>query len=666
MSVLRTQTQRRQVAFTAKAISNNDYYGRERIGRILLHIAPPVMLAQLIQALYNIVDSFFVGKYSDDALTALSAIYPLQLIIIAFAVGTGVGVNTYMARKYARNSPADAENAAGTGMVLAVVTWALTAAVSLLLMRPYVMTSATSPAAVEYAVTYGNIVSVGSLGLFLEGNWTKVHQARGNMRRPMIAQVVGALTNIVLDPLLIFGKGFFPEMGVAGAAIATVIGQFAAAIIVLSGAACRPPKLSRLPHYIRRIYFFGYSSILMQALYTFYILALNIILARFSDSAVTVLGLYYKLQSFFFIPLFGLQTCIVPVLSYNYATADYKRCRRTMNDSFLIAAVFMVLGIVGFVFFPSQLISLFSDNAEVHRIGAKAFPIIGSAFVSCVFSLIMPTFFQAVGMGGRSAFLALFRQMICLVPSFWALSFIGLDYTWLAFPIAETVSGAVGLIMYAAVLRKWKAQPAESEKVQTAVIKPSHKGAVITIAREHGSSGKQIGKLVAERLGIPYYYKEMTALAAQESGLDREFISDINRNSPSLMHDLYLSTHVVQQAVAAQDKIIRKIADNGSCVIVGRSADYVLRDYPDLVRVFIYAPKELRIKRIMQEYGDDEQTAEKNIRRSDSARAAYYHNISGHAWGSRRNYDLMIDSSAGLDCCADMICSFVKARSNQK
>ncbi len=645
-------------------VLQNDWYGREKISKILLKVAPPVMLAQLIQALYNIVDSFFVGMYSNDALTALSVIYPMQLVIIALAVGTGVGVNTYMARKYAQERPKDAEAAAGCGTVLALVSWALFAALSLIFMRPYVKTSATSPEAVEYAVIYGNIVCAGSIGVFLEGNWTKVHQARGNMRRPMIAQITGALTNIILDPILIFGIGPAPEMGVAGAAAATVIGQICAAVIVSVGAVCKPPELRHMRRFINRIYFFGYSSILMQLLYTVYILALNIILAGFSDAAVTVLGLYYKLQSFFFIPLFGLQTCIVPVLSFNFAKGDGQRCRQTMNLSFLISSVFMLLGIVCFVFFPVPMIRLFSDSSQVIEIGKIAFPIIGAGFVSAVFGIIMPTFFQAIGKGAQSTFLSLLRQIFCLIPIFWAFSLVGLNCTWLAFPLSETISGVAGLVMYRAELKKWSKHSEGKKSPSDAVLRPSRPGVIITIAREHGSSGKQIGKVVAERLGIPFYYKEMTALAAEESGLDREFISDINANSPKILHDLYLSTHVVQQAVAAQDRIIRRIAENGSCVIVGRSADYVLRDHPDLFRVFVYAPKDFRIKRLGKVYGDDPETAEKNIRRSDGARAAYYRNISGWVWGERENYDLMISSEIGIESSADIICKYAAAKEN--
>lgn len=435
--------------------SESEFFGTERVGKILLKIAPPVMLAQLIQALYNIVDSFFVGKYSDDALTALTVIFPLQLVIIAFAVGTGVGVNTYMASKYALSREDAARKAAGTGTVLAVITWAVFAILSAIFMRHYVTSSANVPTAIEYAVTYGRIVCIGSLGAFLEGNWTKVHQAHGNMKLPMAAQIIGALVNIIFDPLLIFGIGIFPEMGVAGAAFATVLGQIVSAAITGVGGLCKPPNRKEMPHYVRRIYWYGYSSIMMQALYTVYIVALNMILAGFSDAAVTVLGLYYKMQSFFFIPLFGLQTCIVPILSYNYTKGNYARCKRTMRDAFLICMGFMSVGIICFLFLPEQIIGLFSQNAEVHSIGKIAFPIIGTSFISAVFSLIMPVFFQAIGMGKTSLLLSLTRQIFCLLPSFWLFSLIGLNYAWLAFPVSETLAGGIGLLLYYKQFRKW-------------------------------------------------------------------------------------------------------------------------------------------------------------------------------------------------------------------
>lgn len=431
-------------------------FGTENIGRLLLRIAPPVMAAQLIQALYNIVDSFFVGSYSQSGLTALSVIFPIQFIIPSLAIGTGIGVNTYMARMYATGKKEQADAAAGAGTVLTLFHWLLFSLLILLLLGPYVRLSARAESVINDSMTYGLIVCLAAPGIFLESVWTKIHQARGNMKRPMLAQIVGTITNIVLDPVLIWGLGPFPEMGIAGAAIATVAGQSLAAVTVAPGALRKPPVGRQFFTYARHIYRFGYPYILMQSTATVYIIVLNIILARFSDAAVTVLGLYYKYQSFFFIPLLALQTCIVPILSYNYAQKSYARLRLVIRYAIFISAVFMILGIICFCFFPVQLIEVFSHEPEVIEIGRPAFIIIGLSFISAVFSFIMPVFFQAIGASVTSTLLSLTRQIFCLMPIFFLLSLISLDYVWWAFPLSETIAGAIGVVMYFRQTGYWK------------------------------------------------------------------------------------------------------------------------------------------------------------------------------------------------------------------
>lgn len=431
-------------------------FEEKNIWKVLFKVAPPVMLAQLILAMYNIVDSYFVGKYSGSGLTALSVIFPIQLIITAVAVGTGVGVNTNMSGCYAQNREERAHETAGVGSMLAFISWLMFAVISTVFMRAYVKTSAGSQEVVEYAVIYGKIVCIGSISLFMDGIWTKVHQAGGNMKRPMIAQILGALTNIVLDHVLIFGMGPVPEMGVAGAAYATVAGQTVAAAVTFYKGFYKIPPKEKILGYIKQIYSLGFPSIFMQILYTVYIVALNIILAGFSDSAVTVLGLYYKLQSFFFIPLIGLETCIVPLISYAYAQRDYGRCKGIMTDSFIFAGSFMIVGIICFEFIPAQLIQIFSSETAVIEIGVTAFRIIGLSFIPAVFSLLTPVFFQAIGGAIPSIILSLTRQIFCLIPIFWLMSKIGLNYTWIAFPAAEIITGGVGIFLYIRQLKKWK------------------------------------------------------------------------------------------------------------------------------------------------------------------------------------------------------------------
>lgn len=542
-------------------MGQTDLFGTEKISKILLKLAPPVMLAQLIQALYNIIDSLFVGRYSDSGLTALSIIYPLQLLMIALAVGTGVGINTVMAA------------------------------------------------------------------------------------------------------LIVMKKGFR-----------------------------KSPRRQVYPHHIAKIFQLGIPNILMQSAYTFYILGLNLILATFSDQAVTALGLYYKWQTFFFIPLGAMQTCIVPVISYNYAARNIERCKKTLSASIIFGMSLMALGTLCFVCIPSQMLRVFTSDELVIAIGRVGFRFVGISFLPMVTSLIFPVFFQAVGSSLKSSLLTVIRTVVLFVPLAYLFSRFGLNWFWLTYPVTEVITSLTGAYFYRQFLNKDYVRETEASggknitdvtaatHISAAItgadstgshdnidnldnpdiaLKPSKPGVIITIAREHGSSGKQIGKCVANALGIPFYYKEMITLAAKESGLNREFISDIHKNSPDIMRDLYLSSNAVQYAIKAQDAIIREIAENGSCVIVGRAADYILKDYDNVVRIFIHAPQDYRIQRVMDVYGDTPKEARVNIERSDKARASYYEHISGTHWGDARNYELTVDSSDGVEKTAQFIVRYI-------
>ena len=424
------------------------FFGKEKIGKVLLKLAPPVMLAQLIQALYNIVDSLFVGRYSDAGLTALSIVYPLQLLMIALAVGAGVGLNTVMAAKLALGKREEADEYAGVGSPLALAMWLIFAAVCWLIMPFYASISTGSAEIAADVVSYGRIVCVFSIGLFLESMWTKVLQANGDMRTPMIAQIVGALFNIALDPLLIFGMWGIPEMGISGAAIATVVGQVAAALIVLKKDIRRSPSIRVYPRRIAKILALGLPNILMQSAYTFYILGLNLILSTFSDQAVTALGLYYKWQTFFFIPLGAMQTCIVPVISFNYAARDIARCSQTLRDSIIFGMALMALGTVCFLAIPGPMLRVFTSDEQVIEIGTVGFRFVGVSFIPLVTSLIFPVFFQAVGSGVKSSLLTVLRTVVLFVPLGYAFSRFGLTWFWLTFPVTETVVTIVGFIFY--------------------------------------------------------------------------------------------------------------------------------------------------------------------------------------------------------------------------
>ena len=435
-------------------MEQTDLFGTEKISKILLKLAPPVMLAQLIQALYNIIDSLFVGRYSDSGLTALSIIYPLQLLMIALAVGTGVGINTVMAAKLGIGNEKEADEYAGVGTPLAGFMWLLFAVICWFAMPFYAKMSTNSEVIIHDVIVYGRIVCVFSFGLFLESIWTKVLQSCGDMKTPMTAQIIGAITNIVLDPLLIFGMFGFPKMGIAGAAVATETGQIMAALIVMKKGFRKSPRRQVYPHHIAKIFQLGIPNILMQSAYTFYILGLNLILATFSDQAVTALGLYYKWQTFFFIPLGAMQTCIVPVISYNYAAKDIKRCRLVLKDSLIMGECLMFLGTLCFEFLPGQMLAVFSGDSEVIEIVKNGFHYIGISFIFMVTSLIFPVFFQAIGYAVKSSVLTIVRTVLFFVPLGYIFSRFGLQYFWLTFPVTELLTSVIGVGFYRNFLKR--------------------------------------------------------------------------------------------------------------------------------------------------------------------------------------------------------------------
>ena len=297
-------------------------------------------------------------------------------------------------------------------------------------------------------IVYGRIVCVFSFGLFLESVWTKVLQAGGDMKTPMVAQILGAITNIIFDPLLIFGLFGLPEMGIAGAAAATVTGQIVAALVVMKKGLRRPPVLSKYAAHIRTIFRLGLPNMLMQSAYTFYIFGLNLILSGFSDQAVTALGLYYKWLTFFFIPPGAMQTCIVPIISYNYAARRIDRCRETLAAALRFGLILMAVGTLCFELIPAPMLRVFTSDERVVAIGAHGFRFIGVSFLGMAASLICPVFFQALGFGVKSSLLTVVRTVCLFVPLGWLFSRFGLEWFWLTFPVTEAITALVGFVFY--------------------------------------------------------------------------------------------------------------------------------------------------------------------------------------------------------------------------
>lgn len=411
------------------------------ISKLLLKLSPPVMFALLIQSAYNIVDSFFVSKYSSEGFAALAIIFPIQLLMTALSTGTGTGLNILISRMDGDGDTTYQNDTVISGLFLGVLNYLLFAAVGMFFLNGYFGISSDNGIVQTQGIIYSRIVFLCSFGLFIEAICTKLLQAKGNMFVPMVAQVIGAIINIILDPILIFGLLGSPELGIAGAAIATIIGQIAAMGITV-WAVCKTYTLNgkiRLQRCIQ-IYKNGLPSITMQSLYTLYIVGLNMILKQFTEDAVTVLGIYYKLQTFFFIPLMGLQQVIVPIISFNYGAKNEERVKKTLAYSIGISTVVMSVSTLVFWLFPNELISIFSTSKAINDIGAIALRFISISFIPAGFAMMFTVYFQGVDRGKSSIFITVLRQIILLVPLAWIFHFAGLNYVWLTFPVTEIVA----------------------------------------------------------------------------------------------------------------------------------------------------------------------------------------------------------------------------------
>lgn len=433
------------------------FYGTESIGKVLLKIAPPVMLALLIQALYNIVDSYFVAQVSQNALTAVSLAFPIQNLLVAFGVGTGVGVSSLISRRLGERDQEAADNAATHGIILSAITYVAFAVFGAIVARPFTALYTQDAEVLSMGTTYITIVTVASFGFFFAAVIEKMLQATGNMVMPMIIQLVGAVANIIFDPILIFNF----NMGVAGAAYATVGGQILSMIVGLcilffgNHAIALEFKGFRFHgKTIKDIYVVGLPSIVMNAIGTLMTMAINGILAGFSAVAVNVFGVYFKLQSFVFMPVFGLTQGLMPIMGYNYGARNKKRVTGAVKIGCVIALIIEIAGLIVFEICPGTLISIFNATPELHEIGDSALRIIAIHFPMAAIGITLSTLFQATGHGMYSLVQSVMRQLVVLVPAAWLLSKISLGAVWFCFPISEFISLIVTVVFFVILYNK--------------------------------------------------------------------------------------------------------------------------------------------------------------------------------------------------------------------
>ena len=430
--------------------------------KLLLSMAVPMMLSMMVQALYNVVDSIFVSRISEDALTAVSLAFPVQNLLIALGVGTGVGINALLSKSLGEKNQKLANKTAHNGILLMVLSAIVCALFGIFGSHWFFTTQTDNPVLIDYGTKYLSIVMTFSFGIFGQLMMERLLQSTGRTTLSMYTQLVGAVTNLILDPILIFGWFGLPAMGITGAAVATVTGQILSAIFGVWLNIKKNPdiKLSLkelVPDVkvIRKIYSVGVPSIIMGSIGSVMTYGINWILMGFSSTATAVFGVYFKLQSFIFMPVFGLNNGMVPIIAYNFGAKNKERMIRTMKLAVLYAVLIMFVGFLVMQIFPAQLFGMFEASEEMLAIGIPALRLISISFLFAGFCIIAGSTFQALGDGMLSMIISIARQLVVLLPAAYLLSLTGkLNLIWLAFPIAEVASVVLSAIFLYKIYHK--------------------------------------------------------------------------------------------------------------------------------------------------------------------------------------------------------------------
>ena len=632
------------------------------IKKLFWKMGLPMIISMVLQALYNVVDSVFVtnmesvGAIANQALTIA---FPIQILIIAIGVGTGVGLNTLLSKSLGEKDTEKVNKVAGNGIFLGACIYIIFLLFGIFGSRWFISLFAKNNSEViSMGTTYLQICCCLSLGSIVYTIYEILLQSTGKTMLSTIAQISGAITNIILDYIFIYPL----NMGVAGAAWATIIGQFVSLILAMSFHYTMNKEINGNIKYIKpifglikEIYKIGISAALMQTLLSVMMAGMNAILGT-SQADPTILvgsfGIYYKIQQIALFSAFGLSNTIISILSFNYGMKNKDRIDDCIKygiiDTFTVTLIISLL----FELFAHPLASLFGlsggSTKEIIEICALSLRIASIGYIFMGFSVAVQGILQSLGYALKPLIISLLRLVIFVFPIayLFTLSENVSSIVWRTFPIAEVLTAIISML----ILKK-----SYREKIKVLEEGPISKKLIISISREHGTNGKEIARLVANKLNIKFFDKE----EIKEYALSHSLVSSENDDE---MYNYYLSLDANKDAIIKQAETIKEIAKNNNCVIVGRASDYILKDNPNLIKVFLYAPLEYRINKVRQIYKDNYKNAKDNITKSDKSRSSYYEIISNQVWGNKENYDLCLNCEMGNEEVAKIICDYINEK----
>ena len=630
------------------------------MNKLILKMGLPMIISMVLQALYNVIDSIFVanmGTKGAIANQALTYAFPIQIMIIAIGVGTGVGLNALLSKSLGENDRKKVNKIAGNGIFLSICIYIIFLLFGLFGSKWFISLFTNDKEIINMGTTYLKICTCLSLGSIGYTVYERFLQATGKTMLSTISQISGAVTNIILDYIFIYPL----KMGVAGAAWATIIGQFISLFIAMYFHYTKNNEIDGSIKYInpdinliKGIYSIGVSAALMQALLAVMMAGMNAILGLAQVNQTVLIGsfgIYYKIQQIALFSAFGLSNTIISILSFNYGMQDKKRINDCIKYGIIDTIIVTLIISILFEIFAYPLANLFGlaggTTKEIINVCTIALRISSIGFVFMGISVAIQGVLQSIRYALKPLIISLLRLVVFVFPI--ALLFTKsnnvTEIVWWTFPIAEVLTSIISLFILKDSYDK-KIKVIKNERIKNNLI--------ISISREHGTNGKEIGRIVAQKLNIPFYDKEEIKEFAIKNNLINEDCSDEE------IYDNFLSLDVSKEAIINQTKVIKKIANIGNAVIIGRSADYILRENKNLIKIFIYATMDYKIENVMKNYGDNEKQAKNHILDSDKSRSNYYSAIANRNWGDKNNYDLCIDAKIGNENVVKIICDYVK------
>ena len=654
--------------------------GTEKIGKLIRKFSIPCIISLLVNSLYNIVDQIFIG-WGVDYLGngATNVVFPLTMVCLAFALMFGDGGSAYLSLKLGEKKNKEAAKGVANSIILSVVV-SLLLCITILGFLPQLLNLfGCTDALRSYALSYGGIIALGLPFMMIGTTLNSIIRADGSPKYAMTSMVVGAVLNIILDPIFIFVFG----MKMEGAAIATVISQILTFVInILYIKKFKSIKLDKENfkfefNVAKKVSALGISSFITQMSIVLVIAFENNLLGKYgaeskfgSDIPITVLGIVMKISQILNSIIIGIASGAQPILGYNYGAGKYDRVKKTLKTVLTLSLSISAIAFILFQTIPDKLISIFGSGDELYmEFACLSFRIYLMLCICNGIQIPSGIFFQAIGKSAKSAILSLSRQVIFLIPAMVAFgSLFGINGVLYSGPFADGFAFIISTILLVLEVKHMGKVKVKSQALidDTSTDNKLSSQLVITISREYGSGGRYIGRLVADKLGIKFYDKDFVKKVAEETGLSEEYIesNEQKKESGSILNNgYYFGLNNADELFLKESELIKEVANKESCVIIGRCADFILKDKENILKVFVYSSMDDKIERATKFYGFDKEKAEKEIKTIDKLRANHYKYYTEKEWDNYSNYDICINSDTlGVERAADLICEMAKEK----